>query len=140
MTRCVIETNAGGPVITYRKKDNMTNTARKIGELGEPGEGRQTVYSLTPPYNGLESVVCSKAIGWTGEDKPGTFSGGMFGGNSCELLVFPGTVDGISDFGEIGGSYQCPGGDEEALRDMGYTIRSEPFDASVERFKLLDLD
>ena len=116
----------------------MTKTAQKIGELMD---GRQTVYRLTPPADGVETVVCSKAHGWTGEDAPGTFSGGMFGGNKCELLVFPGTLDGISDFGEIGGSYQCPGGDAEALGDMGYEIvAEEPFDASVERFKLLDLD
>lgn len=85
---------------------------------------RQTLYRLNPPHNGHEFVVCSKAIGWTGEDNPGSFSGPMFGQpNTCELLVFPATPDGfVTDFLEIGGSYQCPGGDVEALTDMGYAV------------------
>lgn len=111
--------------VLNRPMEVMTmKTAQLIGTLN----ARQSIYKLTPPAedwdgNSVPYVVASKAIGWTGEDKPGTFSGGLTGANTCELLIFPSTPGGrITCFGEIGGSYQCPGGDAEALGDMGYTI------------------
>jgi hypothetical protein len=119
--------------------------SKKIATLiGRQQEDRQGIYQLSPPFGEHEYVVCSKALGWTGEDSPGTFAGGMFGANKCELLVFPSSSGGrISNWGEIGGSYQCPGGDKQALAEMGYEIalpEPEEFDPSVERFKRLDLD
>ena len=95
----------------------------------------RNLYRLEPPlvinsYGGKEItheyVIASKAKGWTGEDLPGTFAGGMFGGNKCELLLFPSNTEGhITNWGEIGGSYQCPGGDKEALDELGYTIQKD---------------
>ena len=97
---------------------------------------KQTIYKLVPPFestdwNGTpqvhEFVVASKAHAWNPSAPPGktSFAAGFLGGNPHELLVFPSNGETIGELVEIGGSYECPGGDAEALGDMGYSIEEK---------------
>ena len=83
----------------------MTQTATIVKVLNE----RQTVYRLSPAFDSYgskhEFVVASASL-------PGL-------GHAREVLVFPSDGEGISEFGEIGGSYHEPNGHVSALADMG---------------------
>jgi hypothetical protein len=117
----------------------MTNkTATHVKSLNE----RQALYRLSEPvqYGWSDDgqtttfVVASLALGWTGVSTGrGSFAAGFFGGNPTECLVFPARADGeIIEMCEIGGSYDCPGGHQEALEGMGFALLFEPQPVTID--------
>lgn len=96
----------------------------KIATVHKVLSPRQTVYKLTPPH--VAEEYCSAADDYVPVVYQFVVASCASLGYESEVLIFPSDGEGVTSWGEIGGSYSEGQGHVSALKGLGYKLGGSP--------------